>query len=56
MLEGLGQPWSWISVARILPLFIRDPIYDLIARNRFRMFGRRDVCFAPTPEIKDLFL
>ena len=56
MLEGLGRPWSWISIARILPVFVCDPIYDLIARNRFSMFGRRNECSAPTLDIKDRFL
>lgn len=56
MLEGLGAPWSWFALARLLPRFIRDSAYALIARNRFRLFGRRDTCFAPTPDIKERFL
>jgi predicted DCC family thiol-disulfide oxidoreductase YuxK len=56
MLEGLGRPWSWIRAARLLPLSLRDRLYGVIARNRFRLFGRRDTCFAPTSDIKDRFL
>jgi predicted DCC family thiol-disulfide oxidoreductase YuxK len=56
MLEGLGRPWSWVSIVRVLPLFVREPLYDLVARNRFRLFGRRETCFAPTPDISDRFL
>ena len=40
----------------LLPAFLRDPIYDLVARNRYRWFGRRDTCHAPTPETRARFL
>jgi predicted DCC family thiol-disulfide oxidoreductase YuxK len=56
MLEGLGAPWSWIAATRVLPRPLRDRLYALVARNRFRLFGRRDICFAPTANIKDRFL
>ena len=56
MLEGLGWPWSWFTITRILPRFLRDRAYALVARNRFRLFGRRDVCFTPTPDIRERFL
>ncbi|NOT70861.1 MAG: thiol-disulfide oxidoreductase DCC family protein [Hyphomicrobium sp.] len=56
MFEGLGFPWSLAAAFRILPLGVRDRGYELLARNRFRIFGRRDVCFAPDASIKDRFL
>lgn len=56
MLEGLGRPWSWFAVTRVLPRVLRDRAYGVVARNRFRVFGRRDVCFAPTPDIRERFL
>jgi predicted DCC family thiol-disulfide oxidoreductase YuxK len=40
----------------IFPLFILNQLYDLIARNRYRLFGIRDTCLAPTNENKDLFI
>jgi predicted DCC family thiol-disulfide oxidoreductase YuxK len=39
-----------------LPAVLRDPIYDLIARNRYRWFGRRPICFVPTPQTRDRFV
>lgn len=39
-----------------LPAFLRDPVYDLIARNRYRWFGRRPTCFVPTPQTRDRFV
>ncbi len=40
----------------ILPAFIRDQMYDGIAQNRYRWFGKRESCMVPTPELKAKFL
>ena len=40
----------------MLPGPIRDTIYDMVARNRYRLFGRRDTCMIPTPDIAARFL
>jgi len=40
----------------ILPPFIRDAAYDLIARNRYKWFGKRDSCRMPTPELESRFV
>lgn len=47
---GLPPPWSWIRVIRWLPRRIRDGVYDAVASRRYRLFGRRDRCFVPTPD------
>ena len=56
MCEGLGFPWSLAAAARLLPPRMRDALYDLVARNRFRWFGRRQTCFVPDPIHADRFL
>ena len=56
MAEGLALPWSLAAVFRLLPLRLRDKLYELVARNRFRLFGRRDTCYVPTVDHKDRFL
>ena len=56
MLTILGWPWSLAVALRILPGFARDWVYGLLARNRLRIFGRSETCFAPTPEIRERFL
>jgi predicted DCC family thiol-disulfide oxidoreductase YuxK len=56
MLEGLGWPWKLAAGFRILPAFVRDPIYDFIARNRLRFFGKRDTCYLPQQQYQDRFL
>ncbi len=53
---GLGRRFSWLRLGFALPRPIRDAIYDLIARNRYRWFGRRDSCMTPTPDLAARFL
>ena len=47
---GLGWPWRAATAFRLVPRFLRDPVYRWIARNRYRLFGRRETCWLPTPE------
>ncbi|MBN9088489.1 MAG: DUF393 domain-containing protein [Reyranella sp.] len=54
--ERLGFPWSLMTVARVLPLRVRDWLYEIVARNRLRWFGRRAVCYRPDPAETDRFL
>lgn len=53
LLNGL---WPLCFVLIIVPPFIRDAVYDLIARNRYRWFGKRNECMIPTPELKERFI
>lgn len=52
----LPMPWKLASAVRIIPLHIRDWVYDLIARNRYRWFGRFDVCAVPPPDHEGRYL
>ena len=52
----LGGPWWLLSLARFIPRFIRNPAYRVIARNRYRWFGKRDTCRLPSAEEKSRFL
>ncbi|MET1111223.1 MAG: thiol-disulfide oxidoreductase DCC family protein [Allosphingosinicella sp.] len=54
--SGLGWPWRAAAAARIVPARLRDPLYRWVARNRYRLFGRRETCWLPGPEIADRFL
>lgn len=56
VLAGLGGVWRVAAVGRFVPRFIRDPLYRLAARNRYRWFGRRDVCRAPDPTQRHRFI
>ena len=54
--EGLRFPWSLTAAFRVLPVALRDKLYDLVARSRFRLFGRRDTCYVPTADHRNRFL
>lgn len=52
----LGSPWSWFYAFIIVPAPIRDFFYRLFAKYRYRMFGRKDQCMLPSPEVRARFL
>ena len=52
----LTWPWKIVSCLRILPSFLIDPVYKLIAKNRYKVWGKRDQCMIPSPEIQDRFI
>jgi predicted DCC family thiol-disulfide oxidoreductase YuxK len=52
----LDGPWRTLSLIRFVPKPLRDRVYRFIARNRYRWFGRQDVCLLPTPELRGRFL
>ena len=52
----LGGAWTLLSLARYIPRFIRNPLYRILARNRYRWFGRREVCRIPTAAERQRFL
>ena len=56
MAEGLGLPWRLAAVFRILPLAWRDRLYQTVARNRLRWFGKRATCYLPDPRFADRFI
>ena len=56
VVAGLGGAWRVAHVAALLPGFVRDPLYRLVARNRYRLFGRHDACMVPSPEERARFL
>jgi predicted DCC family thiol-disulfide oxidoreductase YuxK len=54
--RSLGGIFSLAGVLGVLPRAARDGLYDFIARNRFRIFGRKDVCMMPSPDVRERFL
>lgn len=56
MFAGLGWPWRIMSIARLVPLPLREYLYDMVARNRLRWFGRRETCYLPSPNHVDRFI
>ena len=56
MLKHLGRGWNLFYSFIIVPKFIRDAVYNWVARNRYKWFGKKDACMIPTPELKEKFL
>jgi predicted DCC family thiol-disulfide oxidoreductase YuxK len=56
LLIQLGGFWSLAAVAKVLPRVMRDAIYNLVARNRYRVFGKHDSCLLPEPKYRQKFL
>lgn len=52
----LGGAWRLFGAFRLIPRPLRDRLYRLVARNRYRWFGRKEVCWLPTPELRARFL
>ena len=53
---GLGFPQNLMGVFFIIPPFIRNWVYDYIAKNRYKWYGKKASCMIPTPELKAKFL
>ena len=54
--KGLGDAISIAYVFILVPVAIRDFFYKLFAKNRYKLFGKKDVCMIPTPEVRERFL
>jgi predicted DCC family thiol-disulfide oxidoreductase YuxK len=54
--QYLKFPWSALQVFRIVPSFLRDPIYRWVARNRYQWMGKRETCWMPQPKWKSRFI
>jgi predicted DCC family thiol-disulfide oxidoreductase YuxK len=56
VLKTLGKGWQLFYVLMLIPAFLRDLLYNLIAKSRYRWFGKRETCMVPQPSWKSKFL
>lgn len=56
VLKDLGGIWKIFYFFIVIPKPIRDFFYTIIAKSRYKIFGKRDTCMVPTPDIKIRFL
>lgn len=54
--RSLGGFWHFGTVFRVIPTGIRNRLYDYIAKNRYKWYGKKESCMIPTPELKRKFL
>lgn len=52
----LGFPRNVMGIFLIIPPFIRNWVYDFIAKNRYKWYGKKEECMIPTPELKSKFI
>jgi len=52
----LNGVWKLLYGFIIIPKFIRDGLYGMISKYRYRIFGKKDQCMVPTPELKNRFI
>ena len=56
VLTQLGGIWKAMGLAKLLPKGLRNIAYNIVARNRYRVFGKYDSCMLPDPKSKEKFL
>ena len=54
--RSLGGLWPLLYVFKLIPRFLRDALYNYLAKNRYSWFGKSDQCRVPTPDLKERFL
>jgi predicted DCC family thiol-disulfide oxidoreductase YuxK len=54
--KKLNRLWPWLYAFIIVPPFIRNAVYNYIAKNRYKWFGKKERCWMPTPALKSRFL
>jgi predicted DCC family thiol-disulfide oxidoreductase YuxK len=54
--RGLRLPWPLLTIFWLVPYPLRDLVYDWIAKNRYRWFGKTEQCWVPTPALRARFL
>ncbi|MDH3321690.1 MAG: DUF393 domain-containing protein [Flavobacteriaceae bacterium] len=56
IIKSMKPLWSWFYIMIIVPKFIRDFMYDLIAKNRYQWFGKLNICELGIDKNKDRFI
>jgi predicted DCC family thiol-disulfide oxidoreductase YuxK len=54
--KQLSGAWKILYGFIIVPRFLRDAVYNFVAKNRYRFFGKKDECMMPTQDLLDRFL
>lgn len=56
IIKHLNTPLNWLFTFVIIPKTVRDYLYNFIAKNRYKWFGKKECCMIPSPELKERFL
>ncbi|SDY53010.1 thiol-disulfide oxidoreductase DCC family protein [Thermoactinomyces sp. DSM 45892] len=55
IIKELGGWWKWLYILILIPESIRNNLYRRFAKNRYRWFGKSEVCIIPSPEVRNRF-
>lgn len=56
IIKDLGRLWFVLQIFKIVPVVVRDYFYNLLAKNRYKLFGKQEHCMMPSKEVRDRFL
>lgn len=56
ILQEIGGPWKLAMMGKVLPRALRDSAYEMVAENRYKLFGKKETCRLPTPEERGRFV
>lgn len=56
VMRELGSGWRILTLGHYLPTFLRNKLYDMVATNRYRLFGKKETCRLPTEEERQRFI
>ncbi len=56
LIPYLSWYWQWARLFWMVPPFMRDAVYNLIARNRYRWFGKKEACIVPDAAVRSRFI
>jgi predicted DCC family thiol-disulfide oxidoreductase YuxK len=56
VIKHLAWYWQWLQALWLIPKFLRDRVYNFVAKRRYKWFGKKESCMIPTPEIRSRFL
>ena len=56
LMNDLGGMHKLLLIFYVVPRFLRDAMYDLVANNRYAVFGKKNECYIPTPELAERFI
>lgn len=56
IMNDFGGLWYFTQIGYFLPKIVRDKIYDFVAKNRYKWFGKKDRCMIPSPQVTSKFL
>jgi len=54
--KQLNFPTKLMAIFLVIPAFVRNWVYDYVAKNRYKWYGKKETCMIPTPELKAKFL